>query len=163
MNWPAVALLGVVWLPHAALLWRADVAEHRLPNRITGSFALWSAAAGVLLTLATGDGGPLVLALAVAFVVGLVGLALALLPPGIIGAGDAKLAPTVVFQCAFLGWDHLLGGLVGTLLAAAAAGIWLLATRRVTRGGRIAFGPFLLLALPSSLVLAGAVRGALLG
>lgn len=163
MHWPAVALLAAAWLPHAVLLWRADVAEHRLPNRLTGSFALWSAAAALVLTLVTGDSGPLVLALAVAVVIGVVGLALALLPSGAVGMGDAKLAPTVAFQCAFLGWDHLLGGLVGTLLAAAAAGVWLLATRRVARGGRIAFGPFLLLALPSSLLLADAVRAALLG
>jgi leader peptidase (prepilin peptidase) / N-methyltransferase len=162
VDWPAVVLLGGVWLPHAVLLWRADVAEHRLPNRLTASFAVWTAAAGAVLGVAGHGLDALAFAVLAAAVAGAIALALALVPPGVLGMGDAKLVPTVAFQCAVPGWDHLLGGLLGTVLAAAVASAWLLGTRRARRGDRVAFGPFLLLAFPASLVLDGIVRDALL-
>lgn len=129
---PALHLAAVT-----PLLWRADVREHRLPNRLVlPSLALALVAA--LAAAALGDWTPLLAGLVTGTV--LVALSLA----GGLGMGDAKLGAALALLLGVLGAEAAVLAMLLALLGGGVAALTGLLVRRLRRGRSIAFGPFLL-------------------
>ncbi len=129
---PALHLAAVT-----PLLWRTDLREHRLPNRLV----LPSLALALLAAVAAGTVGdwtPLLAGLAT----GAVLVALSLV--GGLGMGDAKLGAALALLLGPLGAEAVTLALLLAVLAGGVAGLAGLLVRRVRRGQAIAFGPFLL-------------------
>jgi leader peptidase (prepilin peptidase)/N-methyltransferase len=117
----------------APLLWRIDVAEHRLPNAITLPLAL-VAAVGATARLAGGDLAPLA-ALASA------GVLLIMAIMGGMGMGDVKLGAALALATSTLGWAAPLAGLAASVVVGGVAGAAALVAGRRS----LAFGPSLLI------------------
>ncbi len=122
------------------LLWRADVRERRLPNRLVLpnlGLALVAALAA-LAAGALGDWTPLLAGLVTGTV--LVALSLA----GGLGMGDAKLGAALALLLGALGVEAAVLAMLLALLGGGVAALAGLLVRRLRRGQAIAFGPFLL-------------------
>ena len=143
---PAEVLLLAAWLAFAGAgigLAAIDLRAQRLPRKIiTGAAAV----CGLLIVAAALVGDRLGLAAtagSAALVLGLAYLAMALLAPGQLGAGDIRLAALCGLLVGTHGWDAVaLGAALPWLLSAIVTGA-LLSTRRVHRGTLIPFGPYL--------------------
>jgi leader peptidase (prepilin peptidase)/N-methyltransferase len=149
-------LVGFVLLALAcALLVGIDLAVHRLPNIIVGPlYPVLLTALTVQAALDGGDWTRLARAAAGGAASILSYLALALLVPSGLGLGDVKLAGLLGVFLGWAGWPHvLLGALAAFALNAVVAAVLLL-SRRVTRKGATAFGPWMV---------AGAAIGAFWG
>jgi leader peptidase (prepilin peptidase) / N-methyltransferase len=138
---PALAVAAV-----APPLVRIDLAEHRLPNRLVVP-ALLAGVVGLGLSWPVSGVPPLIPLLAGAIYAGVL-FVLALF--GGMGMGDVKLAaalglasPTLVIALGSPLLAFLLGGVAAVI-----------ALIRSGRGGRIAFGPYLLAGYVGVLVLA---------
>ena len=144
----AFALLALA----CALLVVLDLAVYRLPDAIVGPMYPILAVALTVQTAITGDWSRLGRAAIAGAALALGYLVLALLAPSGLGLGDVKLAGLLG---AFLGWAGWPNVLIGTLAAFTLNGVVaavLLLTRRVTRSGALAFGPWMV---------AGAIIGAI--
>ena len=131
-------VLRILLLTFLVPLTLADLAERRLPNRLTGPAAVVAVVAGSLLD----PGGELERLLAGA-AAGACFLLAALASPAGMGMGDVKLAAVLGL---FLG-EEVAVALLVALLAAVAVGLAIIA-REGARAGRktvLAFGPFLAL------------------
>lgn len=136
--------LLALYLPHATVLSAIDGREHRLPNRLVASLTVWvGLGAAITASLSASSRPTIGWAFALAAGCAVVGMALALLAPSLIGMGDAKTAPAVVLMSGALGTEVLLAALIGIVLLGGIAGVltWVL-TRRAD--ARFAFGPVLL-------------------
>jgi leader peptidase (prepilin peptidase)/N-methyltransferase len=126
-----------------ALLVGIDLATHRLPDVVVGPTALLLLV-GLTVAAATGGGwGRLADAILAGVAVAAAYLVLVLVAPAGIGLGDLKLAGVLG---AFLGWQGWSQVVVATLAAFVLNGVVvavLLLSRRVSRGGEVAFGPWL--------------------
>ncbi len=149
IGWQVAAIPALYVAAVAPELTRIDIAEHRLPNRLVvpGLGVSLLAAAGSWAT----TGVPPLVPLAAA--VGYSGLLFVFALAGGMGMGDVKLAavlglasPTVTVAIASPILAFLLGGV---------AAVVVLIVRG--RGGRIAFGPFLLAGYAGALVVAAAL------
>ena len=120
-----------------------DLKSHRLPNRVLG----FGTAVGFLFlaggALLEGQAGGLVEALSTGLGYFVALLIPALLTRGAIGMGDVKLAFLLGLFAGYHGWETAVVALVSAFLAAGAAGVLLLASRRVTRRDHLPFGPFM--------------------
>jgi leader peptidase (prepilin peptidase) / N-methyltransferase len=136
----ALRVLATAGVPLAFI----DAAVHRLPDLLTlplyvGVTALLAAAA------ATGhQRGALLRAVLAGAVLAGMFLALVIVHPGGIGAGDAKFGLAVGTVLGWYGWAVLVTGVVYAFLAAAAHALGLLTLRRASRKDSVAFGPFLI-------------------
>ncbi|NJC68874.1 prepilin peptidase [Planosporangium thailandense] len=151
-----LALAGFCWVAGAGVaLGYVDAARHRLPDRLTAP-----ALAGALAFLGSDAlvaGRPAALCPAVlsGLAVGGFYALLVLLNPTGMGAGDAKLAVSVGTVLGWLGYPvAFLGVLAGFALAAAYAA-FLVGRGRISRRGRLAHGPFMLLGALLAIVGAG--------
>jgi leader peptidase (prepilin peptidase)/N-methyltransferase len=135
----AVWALGLVALAVGALATRTDLARREIPNRLTGAGALSALSLGLVLDP---DGVPV----RVAAGLGAGGflLAAALLRPGGMGLGDAKLAG-VLGLC--LGPVAVAWALVVAFASGALYGLAILVWHglRAYRSATLAFGPCLAL------------------
>lgn len=157
-GWPATAVLwsaGMAWFAVCvAVLVRVDLREHRLPNRWTLRLAL-----GGLLAMTGGAAlagrGDLV----VASLLGGLGyaaamLALHVLSRGGLGLGDVKLAAGLGLYTGVLGPGAVLAAGIGAvLLGGLVAGV-LVAARRADGSTPLPFGPPMVAAAATVLVLA---------
>jgi leader peptidase (prepilin peptidase) / N-methyltransferase len=137
---PALHLAAVT-----PILWATDAREHRLPNALV----LPGLGLGLIAALAVADWTALLCALGTGL--GLLVLNLA----GGLGMGDVKLGASLALVLGAHGGETLL---LGLLLALGAGGITALVgllARRLRRGQRMAFGPFLLGGAWAALLLAG--------
>jgi leader peptidase (prepilin peptidase)/N-methyltransferase len=132
-----------------------DLAEHRLPNRLTLRAALVGAVTLPLASLAPIEGISLSRAVAGAAVSLVVHLAVHVASPGGFGMGDVKLAPTIGAHLAFLSWDAFTWGLLWSFAACAGVALGLLVTGRAGRRTKIAFGPFMAFGAIAALFLHG--------
>jgi leader peptidase (prepilin peptidase)/N-methyltransferase len=126
-----------------ALLIVIDLAVYRLPDIIVGPTYPMLLVALTIAAAVDGDWGRLGRAAAAGVVLALGYLVLALLAPWGLGLGDVKLAALLG---TFLGWAGWWNVLAGTLAAFTLNGIVvavLLLSRRVTRTGATAFGPWM--------------------
>lgn len=133
----ALAWLGLLGVPLAL----TDLTVRRLPSPLTSA-----AAAGVLALLAVTavmnrQPGPLIRAGIGAAVLGSFYLAVHLIRPGGLGAGDARLAVSLGAVLAWHGWTALIGGTLAAFMLAAAWGGTLITLRRANRKTAIPFGP----------------------
>jgi leader peptidase (prepilin peptidase)/N-methyltransferase len=142
---PRVELVAFGWLAVVGVALAAvDLAVHRLPDRLVlpGYPVVFGA-----LTLAAGlagDPARLLGAVAGCLVLGGCYLALVLLRPGQLGAGDLKLSGVLGLALGWLGWPAVLRGTFLAFALLSVCGLALLAARRIRLGGALPFGPFML-------------------
>ncbi|GAA2778822.1 prepilin peptidase [Crossiella cryophila] len=125
--WCWLVALGVVL---AAIDWQ----HRRLPHPLTAALGLGGL---VLLTVASAQVGQfdgVWRGIVAAAVVGLVTIALHLLRPAGFGGGDAVLLPVLALFLGYLGWEHLLRGLLLSFLLTGAVAIALLSTGQARWG-----------------------------
>lgn len=137
----ALAGACLVLLAVALPLSTIDAVTRKLPDKLVlpglaGCAALLAIAASI-----GGEDGPLWRALAAAAVVFLAFTALALIMLGGLGFGDCKAAALCALPLGYLGWAHVLHGVLAAFLLAA---LYVLG-RRLARSAspQVAFGPFL--------------------
>ncbi len=153
---PPLVACAACWLAICAIpLAVTDAAVRRLPDELTGA-ALAGTAAFLIAAAASAGLWPDLARAAVgaACVAGLFVL-LALARPGSAGLGDAKLGLSVGALAAWLGWSVLIFALFAGFLLAGCYGLWLIASRRVSLRGSLAFGPFLLAGCFAAVLAAG--------
>jgi leader peptidase (prepilin peptidase)/N-methyltransferase len=138
---PAYLALGAGLLTLACI----DLEHLRLPKRIV---YLVLAVVGSLLALAaaaTGDWHDLVVAALSAIGWFIVFFMLNAAKPRLLGFGDVRLALLLGVGLGWLGVGYVLLGFFVANLVGAAVGVWLLATRRISRKQQIPYGLFLVL------------------
>ncbi|MFC6091578.1 prepilin peptidase [Saccharothrix lopnurensis] len=122
-------------------LMMTDWIHHRLPNPLVTAMLVGGL---VIFSYAAAEEGrviALLRAITAAAVVFIGGLTVAVTAPGALGAGDIKLLGTVALYLGWVGWSHVLRGVVLALFLGSVVGAVLLATRRISRDDRFAFGP----------------------
>lgn len=156
-----IGSLALAYLPLAGALSVVDIREHRLPNPLV--LGLSAAVAGVVAIsalLVPSARGTCLLALVLGLAAGLLAVTVALLAADLLGMGDAKILPSVIATSAMLGWDVLIGGLLGAAVLGGVLGVVALLVTRDARV-RIAYGPVLLAVPVIGVPMAGPVRAAL--
>ncbi|WP_235912334.1 prepilin peptidase [Ruania zhangjianzhongii] len=126
-----------------ALLVTADLAVHRLPDRLTVPTAGWVLLCWLVLCLTGAPWADLGRALLAGAVLGGAFLLLCLLTPGGLGLGDAKLAGVLGLVLGWFGWLEVLAGVLGAFLLGGLFAMVLLVSRRAGRRTAVAFGPWL--------------------
>src|SRR5216683_727998 len=159
----SVATSAAVGLPAGTVL-RGQVARMSVPSGEPEEMTCRECAAAVQrlpdrLTLPAYPGMIVLLALAAAaddawpgFARALLGglalgaayLVLGLLSASQLGGGDIKLAGLIGLLLGWLGWGTLLAGASLGFVTAAAVGLVLLTSRRISRRAMISFGPYML-------------------
>lgn len=136
----ALVYLGVISIALVVI----DVRAHRLPNAIVLPAYPVALALFGLAALVSGEWVGILRALAVGAVLFAVYAALRALPGGAVGGGDVKLAGVLGVYLGWFGLDTVLVAVLATFLSGGIVAGVLLITRRVERGSRIAFGPFMI-------------------
>lgn len=142
-----------------ALLVTADLAVHRLPDRLTVPTAGWIVLCWLVLCVLGAPWADLGRALLAGAVLGGAFLLLCLLTPGGVGLGDAKLAAVLGLLLGWFGWLEVLAGVLGAFGLGGLFAIGLLLARRADRQTAVAFGPWLVAGAAFSLGWAPAVLG----
>lgn len=145
LTWPAPTTALVVWAGLlAVVLGAVDIAVHRLPDALTLP-AVPITAVLVLGTWAVAPSSGSALTALVAAVV-LTGLfaGLALVAPRAMGRGDVKLVPSLAMLTGYLSIPAVLWWLILAFAIGALVALGGLATRRLSLGSAIPFGPCLL-------------------
>jgi leader peptidase (prepilin peptidase) / N-methyltransferase len=136
---PAACCLCAAGPPLAA----SDLAEHRLPDKLTLPAIAVTAALLITASWQLDDFAALGRAAIAAVAAGGFFLALALITRQV-GGGDIKLAVLTGMLPGWLGWNHFVLALLSGLLLAAVTAAALIATRRISRRDPLPLGPFLL-------------------
>jgi leader peptidase (prepilin peptidase) / N-methyltransferase len=136
----AFVFLGVIGVALAQI----DIAVQRLPDRLT-----LPAYPALLILLAVAaaagdDWAALLRAVLGGIALGTGYLLLAIASGGQVGGGDVKVAGLIGLLLGWLSWHTLITGACAGFVLAAAAGVAMLAARRMSRHGQVSFGPFLL-------------------
>ena len=142
MGWVDAILVGMM-VAFGVALWRIDVREHRLPDRLTLSlFALEFAF--LLLAAATFDAWPR-FGTAVIGAAAMAALYAALMMlPGGVGFGDVKLALSIGLVSAWWGWDCWVLALFAAFMCGGLVAVWMW-VRGAGLRTHFAFGPAMLL------------------
>jgi leader peptidase (prepilin peptidase) / N-methyltransferase len=147
-------LAALTWLTLLAIpLAFVDVAVHRLPDPLTAASFIGTLALLAVAALTGHQPGHFGRAAIGALALACFYLALAVIPPGGLGLGDAKLAASVGAALAWTGWQALL---TGTFVAFALAAVYsgtLLALHRATRTSHLPLGPFILIGTLAAIAL----------
>lgn len=144
-------LLAGAYLAGGVIVSWTDIDVHRIPDRVTGPWALIVAAASLAVVVLAGEGGLLVGAALGAVAFGALFVVLAVV--GSMGLGDVKLAALSGWVLGVFGWPWLLlTALVATLASGLAVAIVLLL---VGRSGKthMPFGPAIVLGTAAAIVL----------
>ena len=131
-----------------------DMREHRLPNNLVAIAALLGLAAVAASAISSGDPGSLVRAVLGAVMVFGVLLVMALIAPSGLGMGDVKLGAVTGLYLGWLGWSWLFWG---TFIGFGIGAVWavaLIMLKKAQSSTPIAFGPFLILGVVVSALLA---------
>lgn len=142
-----------------ALLVAADLAVHRLPDRLTVPTAGWVLLCWLTLCLSGAPWANLGRALLAGAVLGVAFLLLCLLTPDGLGLGDVKLAAVLGVVLGWFGWLEVLAGVLGAFLLGGLFAMVLLLARRAGRRTAVAFGPWLVAGAVLSLGWAPALLG----
>ena len=122
-----------------------DLKTHRLPNQLVGWFALIETAILVAFSLSTDNPFQLITALGVAVATTTIYLLLYLLSRGSLGMGDVKFAFPLGLCIGWYSADLWLLAIFVSFLLAGLVAVIGLATKRMTRKSRLAFGPYMFL------------------
>ena len=114
-----------------------DLRVHRIPNALCAALVIWA----LVQMFWLGQPKPVSATLGVLAAGGLF-LAVALVGRGTMGAGDIKLAAALG---AILGFPLIFPALACGIIAGGLAALVLIATRRISRKGFMAYGPYLAL------------------
>ncbi len=149
--WELAALAWLVLL--AVPLALVDVAVRRLPDPLTaaafaGTFALLAVAA-----LVGHQPGQLGRAAIGAVALACFYLVLAVIRPGGLGLGDAKLAASAGAALGWISWQALLSGTFAAFVLAGVYGGALLVLHRATRTSHLPLGPFIVLGTLAAIAL----------
>lgn len=122
-----------------------DFKTHRLPNQLVGWFALIEIAILVAFSLSTDDLFQLIKALGVAVATTTIYLLLYLLSRGSLGMGDVKFAFPLGLCIGWYSADLWMLAIFVSFLLAGLVAVIGLATKRMNRKSRLAFGPYMFL------------------
>lgn len=122
-----------------------DFKSHRLPNRLVGWFTTTEILIMGITSWITSDLARLTTALGIAAVTMLVYLLLYLVSRGSLGMGDVKFAFPLGLCVGWYSADHWLVAIFVSFLLAGLVACIGLATKRITRKSRLAFGPYMFL------------------
>ncbi|WP_062377999.1 prepilin peptidase [Demequina pelophila] len=151
-DWRTAMLLALVYF--GIVLSAVDLETRRLPDPLTGAFAVCVAVLAPATCALTGQWDALLRAVIGAAALGaLYGLAFVIYPKGM-GFGDVKLAPSIGASLAFLGWPLFAVGVFAAFVWGAVAGVIAMRRARRTRGVAVPFGPWMFV---------GAATGVLIG
>lgn len=140
-SWALPGLVLFVWV--LAVVAVIDSRTRRIPNRLTYPL---TPALLVLLTgaaLVEGAPGTALRVLLAGVAASAAFLAVALMSPRGMGMGDVKLAGFVGIGLGYLGWGHVVLGIMAAFFLGGAVALGLIATRRRGRKDAIPFGPYL--------------------
>ncbi|ALG28275.1 hypothetical protein AOZ07_04210 [Glutamicibacter halophytocola] len=140
-----VALQLLCFGVFGVLLSKADIASHRLPNRLVGSWLLASLA--LVICLGASSGGLLGILQGFLGMLLLGGgyLLISLISAGAMGMGDVKLAGVLGLN---LGYYSLPALFLATLLTFVLATFWVIGgviVRKLTLKSAVPFGPFMVI------------------
>lgn len=145
LSWPGPLVALVVWSGLLAVaLGAVDLIHHRLPDAVTLPAIPITAILVGLTELIAPAAGSVLIALAVAVVIGGLFWAVAALVPRAMGLGDVKLVPSLALMT---GYVSIASGLLAVVIAFVLSALVALAglvLRRLTLTSAIPFGPFLL-------------------
>jgi len=136
---PAACCLCAAGPPLAA----SDLAEHRLPDKLTLPAMAVTAVLLITASWHLDDFAALGRAAIAAAAAAVFFLTLALITRQV-GGGDVKLAMLTGMLPGWLGWNHFVLALLSGLLLAAVTATVLIATRHISRRDPLPLGPFLL-------------------
>ncbi|GAA2013271.1 A24 family peptidase [Catenulispora yoronensis] len=124
-----------------------DLAVRRLPNQLTYPLAALGVSGLFTAAYLSREFTPFLRGLIGAALAGGLFMALAYARPDGegMGLGDAKLAGILGLFLAWLGWSELGLGLLAGTSAAAAFGVYMLRTGRMSRRSALTYGPFLIM------------------
>lgn len=148
------ATTWLVFLGFGVVLSVIDIREHRLPNKLVaaaGGAGLIGIAAS---SIVGGDTWALVRAIFGSLIVFGALMLMGLIAPTGLGMGDVKLGAVTGLYLGWLGWSWLFWG---TFLGFAMGAVWalgLIVLKRARGSTPIAFGPFLILGVVVSALLA---------
>jgi len=145
--WELAALAWLVLL--AVPLAFIDVAVRRLPDPLTAAALAGTLALLTVAALAGHLGRAAIGAVALASFY----LVLAVIRPGGLGLGDAKLAASVGAALGWISWQALLSGTFAAFVLAGMYGGALLALHRAGRTSHLPLGPFILLGTLAAIAL----------
>lgn len=131
-----------------------DFREHRLPNKLVASAAGTGLIALAASAILGDDLAGLLRAVSGALIVFIALLLLALIAPTGLGMGDVKLGVVTGLYLGWLGWSWLFWG---TFIGFSLGAIWavgLVLLKKAHRSSAVAFGPFLILGVVVSALLA---------
>jgi leader peptidase (prepilin peptidase)/N-methyltransferase len=133
--------------------------DHMLLPRVV-IYPVTGAVAALLIVAAAVDDSwhRLLVALACAIVETAVLLAIHLISPSSMGAGDVRFSFLIGLALGWLGWWYAFFGFIAANLTGAIVGVALIATGRAGRKSRLPFGVFLSIGAVLSLALAGTLR-----
>lgn len=151
-DWSAPALLGLFYF--AIVLSAIDLEWRRLPNLLTGAFAVVTVLSVLAAGIADGAWSDGVRALWGAVILGVLYLGAFVAYPKGMGLGDVKLAPSIGAVLGFLGWSQLAVGGFAAFLWGGLFGLAAMVRARRGRGVAIPFGPWMF---------AGAITGVVVG
>ncbi|HEX9542023.1 MAG TPA: A24 family peptidase [Streptosporangiaceae bacterium] len=139
-------LAALAWLVLLAVpLVFIDVAVRRLPDPLTAAAFAGTLALLAVTALADRQPGHLGRAAIGAVALACFYLILAVIRPGGLGLGDAKLAASTGAALGWISWQALLSGTFIAFAVAAVYGGALLALHRATRTSHLPLGPFILI------------------
>ncbi|WP_062202223.1 prepilin peptidase [Demequina salsinemoris] len=148
----ALLLCGLVYF--GVVLSAIDLETRRLPDPLTGAFAIYVAGVIVLGAATSGEWGDVLRALGGAGILGVLYLGAFLAYPKGMGFGDVKLAPSLGALLGWFGWPALVVGGFAAFLWGAIVGVGAMVAARRGRGVAIPFGPWMFV---------GAVTGVVAG
>ncbi len=122
-----------------------DFKSHRLPNRLVGRFAATQILIMGAIGWITSDLARITSALGIAVATMFVYLLLYLISRGSLGMGDVKFAFPLGLCAGWYSADHWLVAILVSFLLAGLVAVIGLATKRMTRKSRLAFGPYMFL------------------
>ncbi|MDA3021736.1 MAG: A24 family peptidase [Actinomycetota bacterium] len=131
-----------------------DIREHRLPNKLVAIAAGAGLVAVAASSISASEVGELLRAVLGAVIVFTALFSMALIAPTGLGMGDVKLGALTGLYLGWLGWSWLFWG---TLIGFALGAVWavgLILLKRAESSTPIAFGPFLILGVVVSALLA---------
>ena len=147
------ALLAYVYLSAVLVpLLVCDVRLHRLPTCFIAPAYSVVAAALLADAAVTGEWTRLRTAALGMLILGGVYLALCLMPGGLMGLGDVRLAGVLGATLAWVSWDALLAGALGAFVLSFLVGVPRLLLRRTRLQTRVAFGPYMLISAALAVV-----------
>lgn len=147
----AFAWLGLLGVPLAVV----DITVRRLPSQLTSAAAVGVVALLAMTALVGHQPGSLARAVIGSAALACFYLAIHLIQPNGLGAGDVKLSVSIGAVLGWRSWAALIGGMLAAFVFAAAWAGVLIALHRADRKTAFPLGPFMLTGALAALIVLG--------